>query len=308
MIKNVKVTNYLGESITINMRGLAQEHGLLIKKIDGLGPVKGNINTSELASFDGTVYNSSRLDERNIVITLVFDNSCGMSIESIRQLTYKYFPIKKFLTFGIETDNRIAEATGYVESNEPDIFNNKFEETKISILCPDPNFYSAGDDGTKVVEFFGMTPLFEFPFENEDVEEPTIEFGRIENKTDNVITYDGDLETGILMRMHAIGEVGDITIYNVGTRERMGISASRIQEITGTGIVNGDDIIVSTIRGDKYVTLLREGVYTNILNALDRDSRWFQLSKGDNIFAYITTFGPEYLQFSMEYRIVYEGV
>lgn len=307
MIKRIKVTNYLGESISINMEGLAQSCGLLIKEIDGLGPVKGNINTSELASFDGTVYNSSRLDERNIVLTLVFDDSSGMSIESIRQLTYKYFPIKKLLTFYIETDNRTAAATGYVESNEPNIFSDK-EETKISILCPDPNFYSAGEDGTHIVTFFGMTPLFEFPFENESLSEQLIEFGSIENKTENTVYYDGDLETGVIIRMHAIGSVGDITIYNTGTRERMFISASRIQELTGYGIVNGDDIIISTIRGDKYITLLRNGIYTNILNALDRGSNWFSLSKGDNIFAYVASFGPEYLQFRIESRTVYEGV
>lgn len=309
MIKSVTVKNSLDESITINLGEVMPSHGLLIKEIKGLGPVKADINTTELAAFDGTVYNSAKLQERNIVINLLLRNDV-ISVEEARQLTYKYFPIKKYVTFHIETDRRIAEAYGYVESNEPNIFE-KEENTQISILCPDPNFYSAGEDGTQITTFSGITALFEFPFSNESAIEPLLEFGQIENKTENVIEYAGDLDIGVLIRIHALGEAGDITIYSTGTRQQMVINNTKIAAIVGSGIQSGDDIIISTIRGDKYLSLLRGGVYTNILNALDKSassSPWFELVKGDNVFAYSATYGSENLQFTIENKVVYEGV
>jgi len=78
--------------------------------------------------------------------------------------------------------------------------------------------------------------------------------------------------------------------------------------MTGSGIIYGDDIIISTIKGKKSVTLLRGGMPFNILNCLDKNADWFQLSKGTNIFAYTALEGSENLQFTVENRIAYEGV
>lgn len=305
MIKNVIITNYLGESIKITLTEADPEHGLLVKSIEGLGPVKANVNTTNLATYDGSLFNSARLDERNILIKFLFGFS--ETVEDVRQRTYKFFPIKKPLTFQIETGNRIAVTTGYVESNEPDIFS-KEESNVISIICPDPYFYSAGENGTHTTVFYGTEPLFEFIFENESVDEPTIEFGSIENETEKTVYYDGDSEIGIVITIHALGSASNITIYNTGTREIMKIDTSKIEEITGQGIIAGDDIIISTVRGEKSITLLRGGRYTNILNCLEKGSDWFQLTKGDNVFAYVAEYGSENLQFKIENKVIFEGV
>lgn len=304
MIKSITITNYLGESITLEM-GRPDKSGLYIKKIEGLGPPKADINAKELATSDGGVFNSARTTTRNIVLSLGF--LANPSIEDMRQLTYKYFPIKQKLRFQIDTDNRIAEAYGYVESNEPNIFSQE-EDTQISIICPDPYFYSAGKDGTNVTVFSGIEAAFEFPFSNESLTEDLLEIGTIQYATEKTIYYTGDAEVGVVITIHAIGDVGSITIHNTGTRETMMIDADSIETLTGSGIVNGDDIYISTMKGDKYVMLLRDGVYTNILNALSKDSDWFQLAKGDNIFAYTAVSGATNLQFKIENKVVYEGV
>lgn len=305
MIKSITITNYLGESIKIFLAQDNPDHGLLIKSIEGLGPAKANINTTNLATNDGSLYNSARLDSRNILIKFLF--GFAPTIEDSRQRTYRYFPIKKPLEFLIETDNRIAKTSGYVESNEPDIFS-KDESNSISIICPDPYFYSAGENGTNTTIFYGTEPLFEFVFSNESLDEPMIEFGAIENETEKTVYYDGDAEIGIVITIHALGEARNITIYNTGTREVMRIDTTKIQEITGSGIIAGDDIIISTVRGEKTITLLKGGHYINILNALDKGSDWFTLTKGDNVFAYVAEYGSENLQFKIENKIIYEGV
>ena len=66
---------------------------------------------------DGSIFASARATERNIVLTLILLPI--PSIESVRQKTYSFFPIKKAVTLLVETDNRLVETTGYVESNEP---------------------------------------------------------------------------------------------------------------------------------------------------------------------------------------------
>lgn len=305
MIKSVTVTNYLGEWVKIDLADEAPEHGLIITKIEGLGPAKANINTTNLATNDGALYNSARLDERNIVLELYFADAPRM--EDTRQATYRYFPIKKAIDFLIETENRIVKTKGYVESNEPNVFS-KQESCQISIVCPDPYFYSAGGNGTNVTIFYGVEPLFEFAFENEGAEQSITEFGSIENQTERSVYYDGDSEIGVTITIHAIGEARNITIYNTGTREVMRIDTGKIEALTGSGMVAGDDIIITTVRGEKSIYLLRAGQYTNILNCLDKGSDWFQLLKGDNIFAYVAEYGSENLQFKIENKIIYEGV
>ena len=201
----------------------------------------------------------------------------------------------------------LMSAYGYAESNEPDIFSSD-ETTQISIVCPDPYFYSAGPDGTNTTIFYGVEPLFEFAFSNESLTESLIEFGEIKNETEQTVYYSGDAEIGVVITIHAIGNVKNITIYNTGTREVMRIDTDKLEQLTGSGMVAGDEIIISTIKGDKSITLLRNGIYTNILNCLDKDSDWFQLSKGDNIFAYVVEEGTTNVQFKIENRTAFEGV
>ena len=105
MIRAVTFTNYLGDSIRLDL-ARPEESGFIIKSVTGLGPGKVNINTREIATNDGSLFNSSRMPSRNIVISLAY--MWKDSIEDVRQLSYKYFPIKKKLTMLIETDNRQA--------------------------------------------------------------------------------------------------------------------------------------------------------------------------------------------------------
>ena len=304
MIQSITVTNYLGDSIKLEL-ARPELSGFIVESITGLGPGKANINTPEVSTNDGSLFNSSRVPNRNIVISLRY--LWRDTIEDTRQLSYKYFPLKKKVTLTIETDNRSAQIEGYVESNEPDIFS-KEEGADVSIICPYPFFYATENGGWVETVFSGIEPMFEFPFSNESLTENLLIMGNIQNRTDNVVIYNGDVETGIVITIHALGEATNIAIYNTMTREVMRIDTNKIASYTGGGIDAGDDIIISTIRGDKYATLIRDGVSINILNCMDKNTDWFQLSKGDNVFVYTAETGTTNLQFKIENRLVYEGV
>lgn len=307
MIHSLAVTNYLGDRIRLEL-GRPENTGFLIKSITGLGPVKANVNTTEVATNDGSMFNSARLSQRNIVIQMAFVNTVyGEDIEEVRQKSYKYFPIKKNVELIIETDNRYVRTKGYIESNEPDIFS-KQEGSQISIICPDPYFYSANEDGNNITDFYSIDPVFEFPFSNESLSDPLLIFGEIQIKTEGVITYRGDSEIGVMIYIHAIGPATNINIYNTETREVMSINTTKLEALTGKGIVASDDIIINTLKGEKSITLVREGVSYNILNCLDKNTDWFTLVKGDNIFAFTAESGVTNLQFRIENKVIYEGV
>lgn len=304
MIKSITVTNYLGDSLKLELTN-PESSGFVVTSITGLDPGKANINTVEVATNDGALYNSARVPSRNIVISLQY--LWQDSIETVRQKSYKYFPLKTKVNLLIETDNRTAEIDGYVESNEPDIFS-KEEGADISIVCPYPFFYSKEGDGIQTTVFSGVEAMFEFPFANESLSENLLNMGEIRNRIDNTVVYNGDIETGITIRIHAIGTATNIAIHNTQTREVMRINTDKIASFTGSGIVASDDIVICTVRGSKSATLIRGGEEINILNCLEKNVDWFQLSKGDNVFAYTAETGSSNLQFQIENRILFEGI
>ena len=302
MIQSLTVTNYLGESLTIPMMN-SESTGFILHDMTGLGPPTASVNTSKVATKDGSKYNSARAEERNIVLPMYFTPI--PTIEDARHRSYKYFPLKKPVILAFKTDNRECQIVGYVETNEPDICSDR-EGCQVSIICPNPYFSSIYDT---VTSFSGVEAAFEFPFSNEDTSNPHIEFGKFVVKAEKIVRYEGDAESGVQIRIAASATVKNITIYNVDTRGAMHIYHDKLVALTGSGIVKGDEIIITTDKGSRSVTLLRNGKSTNILNAIDpRNDEWFSLTKGDNIFAYTADEGSDYLMFVVDHTTLYEGI
>lgn len=305
MIQSLIVTNYLGNKTRYNFGEVEPESGFIVTKIDGMGPVKANVNTAHSAVADGDTITSTRLSGRNLVIEGLFTSAS--TIEEARLKSYKYFPIGKRVTVQIVTENRIGETTGIVESNEPDIFS-QHEKFQISIICESPFFKDVGPSGISETMFAGIESEFEFPFTNNSITENLIEFSQIVTKKTNTVHYAGDSETGVLITVHALGEVGDIDIYNIQTREHMKIDMSKLQAQTGSGMVSGDTIEINTVRGERSVTLIRGGHKTNVLNILGKHPDWFTLSKGDNLFTFVAADGEENLTFTIRVQTTFDGV
>lgn len=301
MIKSITAINYIGETLVLELT-CPEKSGFAVLDVTGLGPSKASINVTELSSSNGSLFNSARVEGRNIVLSLKLLSN--PTIELMRHKSYKHFPLTKKVKLIIETDTRICETYGYVESNEPVIWSQS-EGTQISIICPDPNLYAVGSSTTS---FSGIEPMFEFPFSNESLTEDLLIMGDIITVPEKTIYYEGDSQVGVTIYMHAIGPATNITIHNSETRELMKINTDLLTILTGSGIIAGDDIIVSTVKGIKFVKLLRAGVYINILNCVNKDANWFQLSKGDNVFLFTSESGLINLQFQIENQTIYEGV
>lgn len=301
MIKSVKVTNYLGESQVMELRN-PEKSGFLISSIEGVSSGKANINTTNIATKDGAYFNSAHIEPRNIILGLKL--LAKPTIEEARHKLYRLFQPKRLVRLDFVLDTRECYIEGYVEENPVEIFSSS-ESTRISIICPDP-FFKAMNEVTEV--FSGVVGQFEFPFENVSISEKLLEFGSVSFYTEKNIIYEGEDEIGLEFQIHASGSVGDITIYNTVSHESMVFSSEKLSEYLGEGIKDGDDLIITTMAGNKGITLLREGLYYNVLNCLGRYSDWFQLSNGENIFTYSATYGVLNLEFTAKYRPVYGGI
>lgn len=300
MIRSVIVTNYLGERLTLGV-GDPDTSGLLISNIDGIGPGQAEVSTTELAATDGAVYNSARLVSRNITFNIIFQSDT--SIEEKRYLTYRFFPLKKAINLTFITDNRSLQIDGYVESNEPDIFT-KEESTSISIICPNPYFYSLTSDS---VVFSGIEPMFEFPFCNDSLTEKLLIFGEIRTKYENVVYYYGDAETGVNIKIHFLGPATALSIFNITNRNIMKIDTTKLEAIVGSPIQAADDLVISTVSGKKSLTFWRSGKSYNVLNCLDRSSDWIKLEVGENVLAFTAETGNNEIQFDVQYYPLFEG-
>ncbi len=307
MIHSFKITNYLGESMLMEL-SRPEASGLIINSVEGLGPPKAAINTTDVVTWDGSFFNSARAQERNIVFDLRF--TWHPLIEDARHKTYKYFPIKSLVDIEVTTDRRHLRTSGYVESNEPDIFN-KESGCSISIICPN-SYWSSIE--TEIKAFSSIDGAFEFPFSNESLTEPLLIMGEIVISQEEIIRYEGEVETGVIITIVVGGETDQVNIINVQTREEMKIDTDIIATITGEtspsgyGLLAGDLIKINTMKGEKSATLLRAGRTYNIRNALGLFPTWFTLHRGDNSFAYTTETDLPTLLFTMEAYDLYEGV
>ena len=104
-----------------------------VTKVTGINPPNANINTSELATMDGSIFNSAFLQNRNIVLTIYPQND----IESARIYLYGFFRTKKYIKLYFKNGARNVWIDGRVESIAVDPYSDK-ENLQISVICPNP--------------------------------------------------------------------------------------------------------------------------------------------------------------------------
>ena len=69
MIHSITATNPQGESLKMEL-ARPEGSGLIIRKVDGLGPVKATVNLTSVVGLDVSTVNSTSLDPRNIVFDI----------------------------------------------------------------------------------------------------------------------------------------------------------------------------------------------------------------------------------------------
>lgn len=279
----LKVRNDKGE-----VTNLSTSPKYSVYKITGLQPPAVSINSSSNATTDGSSINSVRVGTRNIVIYMTL----GGDVEESRLGLYKIFPLKKSITLYFKNGKRDVYIEGRVEVIECDQFTKK-QIAQISILCPQPYFKAAED----LVSYFSdISALFSFPF---SLAAEGVELSSITRNVRKSIINTGDIESGLIIDLYAVGEVLNPVIYDVFQRTHIKLKFAMIA---------GDRIVINTNAGAKSITLIRGGVESNIMGYMLPDSAWLTLGAGDNVFTYDADNGKGSLQLTFTASILYGGV
>ena len=279
----VKVKNCLGAVLDFS-----ESDAYTITKIDGLSPSGAALNFSTMANFDGSQYNSGRLNSRNIVLYIKIHSPA----EKNRLKLYNYFHGNKKIRIYYKNDSLDVFIDGYVETSEFDIFSMN-ETAQISIVCPDPYWK---ETTTTEITFSNVVSMFEFPF---SIAESGIPFSELVNKAvaivDNV-----QVQKGFIIEFRAqTDQILNPRIINRTTQKYFGVNFDMNQ---------GDVIRINTQRGEKSVTLIRDGSEVNILNNMQNGSSWLQLVMGMNEIAYECDVGAENLNVFLSIQKYHEGV
>ena len=259
-----------------------------VTEIAGLQSPNANINTSAMATNDGSLFNSSRLGERNLVITTVIHGE----IEANRIALYRFFKVKAWCKIYFKNSARDTFIEGYVESFECSAFE-LGQKAQISILCPQPYFKAMYEIITEFNAVFSQLKFeLDLPYEG-------IVFSSVTNDVRKTVYNNGDAEAGITIELLASGRVVNPIIYNVLTGQSMRINME---------MQPNDLITIQTDVGKKHITLLRGGVEMNLINNLDRNTTWLQLDVGENIFTYSCDYGFDFIVIDLHHRDLYGGV
>lgn len=303
MIQSIWVKNQNGDYLELPLRTSGEAYGIYVFNLDGLGSPKATVNGVGGPGFDGVRVNSIRTDARHLVLSLAMPNPA--TEEAAKALIYKMFPIKQNITLGITTDSVEVKTECFVESNEVSQFS-KIENATISLICPNPYFMDLVEWESSLSYDSGI-PLFEFPFSNESLTDPLIEFGLVTTVPTAQILYDGAVETGAIFSLFFTGNVGGLSISNSNGGQIMTIDETVGEALAGSDIMTGDTIRINTRSGEKSVEFIRGGNTYNMIAGIGLDDDWITIRPGINYIVIGATTGVQYIEADIRFNPLREG-
>lgn len=252
MLTKLDIEDLQGHTLSLPLQPATP--GYLIKEIEGLDPVKANVVSSEFAQLDGSQYQSSRRENRNIILRIGLEPyfAGGSTVSDLRSALYSYFMPKNWVNLKFFIDGTLAYTIqGTVESCESSLFS-KDPEVTVSIICFDPNFLAPSST--------------------------TVNGTTVSTSAEQTITIPSTVEVGYLLTMNVNRSITGFSIYN----RRPDGSIAQLD--LALSLLSGDVVKISTEPKSKYATLTRSGVTSSILYAVSASSKWGPLWPGDNFF------------------------
>ena len=264
---------------------------------DGLYSTEADVNVSENAFDDGSIYQSSQLKTRNITLT-IRDRGSDDHIAVRNALLNLFLPkLKGRLTIK-ETDGD-SESEKVIDYYTEKVISDGLNSSRtftISLISPDPYFYDPYD---KSVQMAGYSKLFTFPHDFLAVGE---EFGaRSKEKSKNIQNLTGADAVGLTIDFSISGAVTNPSVTRVESGETIKIGTTS----KPLSLVYGDVLTVTTGSGNKHIYLTRSGTRTEINQYLSSDSSFFELHQGDNTLGYDADSGVGNIEVTVSYRMRY---
>lgn len=305
MIKSVWVINPNGNYLELDLRKSGYQTGLYVFNLEGIGSPVATVNGKGGPNFDGVRVNSVRADARQITFSVALPGPGAIEEEAKAKL-YEYFPSKKEITFGVVTDSYEIQTKAFVEHNDITQFS-KIENAKISLYCADP-YFREKMERAYWADYFSGIPNFQFPFSNEDLVLPLIEFGYDTDKPTIRVGYIGGIETGATISLMLLGDVQDIVIANGNGSQIMNIDLTDALANWSAPSINGDRVVINTKVGEKSINYIRGGVSFNMINGVGMTDDWIQILPGINTITFDAAVGVDKIEADLVFYPRREGV
>lgn len=282
----LKVTNEYDQTLQ-----LTQNPNYTIKEVSGLDPPEAIINKTRNANTDGSEFNSSYLNDRQIIITMTIEAPA----EENRNNLYIYFRSKKAVKIAYKNGIRDVFAKGIVKDIDVQFFAKK-QIAQITIDCMNPYFLENEDASGDIS---ATQQLFEFPFA---IEEP-IPFSEISTTEPIEVVNEGNDPTGVIITITPISSrsiYGPIYVKNLTNGLTFKINLILHQ---------GESLIIDSIKGEKSVKKIDGSTETNVINEMNRTSEWIELIPGINrLLITEGTTGIPQINASISFTPKYQGV
>lgn len=232
-----------------------------IREIQGLGPVKADVMSTQFATGKGELYQGSSVGKRNIVMNLGLNpNWVDQTMSSLRRQLYRYFLPQAWCKLRFFSDDMpTVDIEGYVEAFEPNMFSQD-PELQISVICPKPDFieidstiyYGVVDDGTAQLQF----------------------------------EYTGTVETGFEVRIEqAVANPSYTGKFDIKVQQEP--EAPQVFTVNPVTVDGTKYFKLSTLQNAKRVQRIAkaDGSVTNLLLYVPNTSVWPQIKPGTNLFS-----------------------
>lgn len=239
----------------------------VVVEFEGFHPPSASLYTSKSPNRKGSKKNGSTLDERS----LIFQIKILGDIEENRNALYEWADTETELKIYYKNGVKNVYCVGTVTDCPVPLCTDN-EIMTIAITCPDPYLKDLQDIAT---EISNLLKQFTFPFA---IDAAGIPFStiRADNKTN---VFNAGAETGAIIRIKALGEVSNISLYDAN-------DATRVFTVNMT-LAENEVVEIDTERSPRTVKLIRvDGKTENILRYIGHNPTWFQLKKGNNVFGF----------------------
>lgn len=268
----------------------------LLENCEGIYETRNNVFTSANTMTDGSTYQGSVAQMRNIILTL--RDRPEADHQANRTLLYALFKPKADGLFIYRESGVERQITYKVESVEIDT-KKRSRKATVSLLCPDPYFVDLQDIS---VEMSGWVSDFEFQhlFLSEGEE-----FGhRVSERLKTIQNDNAADNIGLTITITAAGQVinPSVSLVEQGESIEIGTYGNPLT------LQAGDKLIITTHINNKHVYLERDGSRQEINEYLSEDSEFLQLMHGQNTFGYSADSGESYMTVAISFKYRYPGV
>ena len=268
----------------------------VLLNVEGIYSVNFSVNATENSMSDGATFIGSNAQLRNIILTIGDKDNHG---ENRRKL-YEVFKPRQKSTFIYEEEDGDFKEKRVIEYYTESINNNGYGKghrvTTISLICPEPMFSDNFDTNIAMTSWINK---FEFMHEFKAEEFAT-------KKKEKLVVID-NLSTveniGMEISIKAEGKVSNPKVYHAESGEYIQVGTAS----KPLNMVYGDELIISTLKDNKNVWLIHDGVKTNVNEYIDEASNYIQLQSGSNTIRYFAE-NEDNLLVSIKFRQKYLGV